>query len=147
MSEKRGKKQIADAQLNGLKNEDFGEAIGDIEIIEEVEETGTFNAPPLELTKEVEAEIMAKQLQDDEKRKETKSNTEEFTNGKNEWKLINKVYNNVLGWEHTTMAMRVGTRGVIVHVKEALDQKVNSTSTYIDNGKLVQDKDGKWFIH
>jgi hypothetical protein len=111
-----------------------------------IPETGTDNAPPLELDKEALGEILEKQSLEDEKRDEVRNSTESFGNGENEWKLIQKTYNNFLDWEHVTTAMKVGTRGVIVHVKEAVGQKVNSTSIYIDNGKLVEKK-GKWFIN
>lgn len=103
------------------------------------------NLPAKEMTKEDLGEILAQQEEDDVKRDEIRSSTKHFTNDKNEWKLVHKTYNNNLDWELTTMAMKIGTRGVLVHIKEAIGQKITSTSQYIDNGYL-EEKDGKWFI-
>ena len=106
---------------------------------------GDDNLPPLELSAEDEEAILAKQAKDDEQRAINRSKTETYSNGSNEWKLIERTFNNTLDWEHTTKAMQIGTRGVLVHIKEAVGQKINSTSVYIDNGKLVETK-GKWFL-
>lgn len=170
-----GKKQIADAPLQGLKTDEIPvgpgpetetppagkplpqEALDQVPTKPEDNQefegkpdnimpvTGEENAPPMEMTEEVENAILAKQAEDDAKREKNRASTEKYENGKNIWRLISKVYNNNLQWEHTTMAMAVGTRGIIVHVKEAISQKVNATSVYIDNGKLLE-KDGKWYI-
>lgn len=110
-----------------------------------IPETGENNKPPLELDDTAKEEILAKQEQDDIKREEIRSATEIYTNKKNEWKLVAKTYNNQLDWEHTTMAMAIGSRGVLVHIKEAVGQKINATSVYIDNGKLIEEN-GKWIL-
>jgi len=114
-------------------------------VTEEIEETGEHNLPALDLDQEALDEIMSKQAADDSNREANRNQTKMFGNDVNEWKLIQKTYNDNLDWEHVTTAMRVGNRGIIVHVKEAIGQKVNATSVFIDNGKLVEVK-GKWVI-
>ena len=104
------------------------------------------NQEPLKMTESIEKAILTSQMEDDLKRQEIASHLKEHTNGVNEWKLIHKKYNNALGWELVTQAMQIGTRGVLVFIKEAIDQKFTSTTQYIDNGKLLQDSKGQWYI-
>lgn len=159
-SKERGSKQIKDATLYdankpsvpepliAIENDDMEEYLSTENFgtdPEEIEETGNPNMEAIKLDEKAVAEICDKQDEDDIKREELRSATEMYGNGANEWRLIQKTYNNNLDWEHVTTAMQIGTRGIIVHVKEAVGQKVNATSVFIQNG-LLQEIKGKWFI-
>lgn len=104
---------------------------------------GDKDAPPLEMTDELNEELIELEREKEEKQKEIRSKTEHFTNGINEWQLIAKTYNNILDWEHVTQAMKVGS-GCLVCVKEAIGQRMHSTMTYVPNVRLVQDIDNRY---
>lgn len=102
--------------------------------------------PPLELSEKEKLDLLAKEGDKERKKAEIKSHIQHFVNGSNEWKLISKTWNDFLEFEHTTMAMKVGTRGIIVHIKEKLGNIVSSTSLFISGGKM-REVDKKWEIY
>lgn len=117
---------------------------------EEIKELpGEDNQPPLEMTEKLKEEILDKVGVEDTYIQKVRSQSQHFGNGKNDWKLINKTFNNALDYNFTTFAMKVGTRGVVVCTIEALNAKTNMSTVYIDNGKLeeeVIDGETKWVL-
>lgn len=101
--------------------------------------------PPLELTDELQRELVEKEKEKEKERERIRAKTKHYTNGINEWQLIAKTYNDFLGYEHVTTAMQVGN-GILVCVKEAIDQKMTSTVTYVPNMTIYKDNEEKWHI-
>ena len=101
--------------------------------------------PPLELTDELQRELVEKEKEKEKEREKIRAKTKHYTNGVNEWQLIAKTYNDFLGYEHVTTAMQAG-RGVLICVKEAIDQKMTSTVTYAPNMILYKATDELWHI-
>lgn len=128
-----------DEQPEKKNSNEIWDGLEDVDTIQ-----GDNNLPQMELSENIE-EIMAKQELDDLQRKSISDSTEHYVNGKNEWRLIAKTENKLLGWEHVTTAMQVGSRGVLIHVKEAIDQKVNATTAFVENGK-IEFENGKYFL-
>ena len=134
-------KRIKDATLVGKKTSEI--YVIDPEEVD-YEFKGEENAPPLEMTDDLQDELMEEEREKEERQKEIRGKTKHFTNGDNEWQLIAKTYNNIMDWEHVTQAMRVGT-GCLVCVKEAIGQRMHSTMTYVPNVRL-EELNGKWYI-
>jgi len=130
-------KRIKDATLLGKKTTDM-------EVVDPEVLIGDKDTPPLEMTEDLNAELMEEEREKEEKQKEIRSKTEHFTNGVNEWQLIAKTYNNILDWEHVTTAMQVGN-GCLICVKEAIGQRMHSTMTFVPLLRLVKE-DKKWFL-
>jgi len=105
---------------------------------------GEKDAPPLEMTEELEVELLEGEREKEEKKRETRKSTEHYSNGKQEWKLLTKTWNEVLGWEHTTTVMQLPT-GVLFCVKEAIGQKADSTTTFVP-GLILSEINGKIHI-
>lgn len=102
------------------------------------------NAPPLELSEEITDELIEKEAENETYIHKVRSASIHFNNGRNEWKVIQKTYNNALGYQHMTMAMQLSTRGLLVCVMESLDNKTTMSTQYIDNGVLeYETKDGQ----
>ncbi len=118
---------------------------------DDVKDDGEKNSAPLELTVELKDELLEKEAKNTAHLEEVRNASVHFNNGKNEWKLIQKTYNNELGYQHMTMAMKIGTRGVLVVITEGLNNRTTMTSMFLDNGVLDStiDKDGQklYFLH
>lgn len=111
-----------------------------------VELPGEKDAPPLEMTAEIEAELLEGEERKEKKREEGRSQTKHYDNGQNIWRLIAKTSNEFLDWEHVTTAMNV-PGGVVMLVKEAIGQRMHSTAVFIP-GAVVKEglNDKKWTI-
>lgn len=96
---------------------------------------------PLELTPEVEAEILANQEEEEKKRKENKAKTVIYDNDYNVPKLIYRNFNDVLGIERLIAAVPMGKIGVMVIVTEKQDTKVAVSTTYIPDATLRKEND------
>lgn len=99
-------------------------------------EVGDINSEPLEVTEAIVEELLVVEREKEERRESIRSNTRHYLNGENEWKLIAKSYNDILDWEHTTMAMEVGNSGVLVCLKEAVGQKIDTTMCFVSGASL-----------
>jgi len=141
MSEKS--KRIRDAIL-GVKAQDNTLDLDVRYNIEDDDTYGVENAPPLELTEEIEKELIEGEVRKDVDRDRLRSQTKLYDNGVNVWRLITKTTNEFLDWEHVTTAMEVGG-GCVVMVKEAIGQKMHSTAVYISGAKLRMEND-KWVV-
>jgi hypothetical protein len=107
------------------------------------------NAAPLVLTQEDIDQAMNKEAKNETYIEQVRSASVHYNNGKNEWVVIQKTYNNTLGYQHMTMAMPLGTRGLLVCVMEALDGKTTMSTQYIDNGVLayeIKDAQKSYYI-
>jgi hypothetical protein len=124
---------------------DYFEPIPEVTPMVEFDETAEYNSAPLELTEELEEELLGIEREKDKIRESIRSHTEHYLNGLNEWKLIAKTYNNTLDYEHTTMAMFVG-KGVLMCLKEAVGQKMSTTMCYVPGVRILSMEDGKYCI-
>lgn len=122
-----------------MKNKKKGDSVSAVPITErfngDVVDDGDINSAPLEVTDAVVEELLVVEGEKEERRDSIRSNTKHYLNGENEWKLIAKSYNDVLDWEHTTMAMVVGD-GVLMCLKEAVGQKIDTTMCYVPGVKI-----------
>lgn len=116
----------------------------ELKSIEEVQENGEPNQPPLELTPEIEQEAIAKtKAQQEELLDIAKHNVKKVDNKVNNWVVLAKEQNDVMAFDFTTKAMKVGKRGVLVCVKETINSNVTLGIEYIPNAVLAE-VDGKW---
>ena len=148
----RGTTQIQDATLS-IKDPTTDTTANDIEVtydevvkekrFELEDENMVEDAPPLEITEELEAKLIEEEEKKEGSREKLRAQTKIYDNGKNVWRLITKTSNEFLDWEHVTTAMEVGA-GCIVMVKEAIGQKMHSTATYVPGAILEVNENGKW---
>ena len=108
-------------------------------------DSGISNAPAMELDEDSTKEILEKQQEGYSKAEKLKDLTRTYENGFNLWKVISSATNEPMAYSFKTLAMAVGTRGVLVCTIERDGQKAAMSTIYIDNGKLV-DVEGKWRI-
>jgi hypothetical protein len=134
-----------EAELGVNGTPEIEEAITE-EVVPTDDPVEELNAPPMEMSDEQRLELLQREGEKEKKREEIRGKIQHHLNGKNEWKLIAKTWNDFIEFEHVTMAMEVGTRGILVMVKEKLGAKVTSTAAFIDGGRLVCGEDKNWFI-
>lgn len=107
-------------------------------IVEGDEVLGDANLPPMEMSQEDFDALIQKEEKNRTHLEQVRNASKHYGNGENEWKLIQKTYNNELGYQHMTMAMKLGTRGILVCVIQGLDHHHVMSTEFIPNGQLVQ---------
>lgn len=140
----QGSMNTTDERITHVNYDEAAERFGDVQDI--VELPGDKDAPPLEMTAEIEAELLEGEEIKEKKREEGRSQTKHYDNGRNIWRLIAKTSNEFLDWEHVTTAMNV-PGGVVMLVKEAIGQRMHSTAVFVPGAKVEESSiDGKWII-
>ena len=116
----RSKKAVAEAIVLHLEDSNdvyptpiWDEDMGQDKMCVESSE-GDSNLPPLELSQVDEKELLDSQDKMYSDAAERLSKESVFSNGVNEWRLIQRTFNPVLNTEQKTMAMQIGTRAVLI---------------------------------
>ena len=139
----KGTKEIPSAELSLKENEDIDFTEEPIPVIQ---------GDSLELTPELEQQILEAQAKDDVQRNKNNSKTINYDNGYNLWRLIFKSSNEVLGFEKIVLAMAMGKSGVLILVSDTRDYKTVLSTEYVQDSTLQFVKgveeggEDKWFI-